>query len=92
MLTATVAPPAAEGLLGDYAILRRVEACARWVAGRGVERLPGPEGLSAVAALVEPGLAPEALRERVAETRRRIQRRWERVIAHGSISALGDVK
>jgi glutamate-ammonia-ligase adenylyltransferase len=73
-------------LLADYHWLREVEACARWVAGRPVERLP--DELAAVAELVEPGLSPEALRERLAATRRRIRGRYDRVVARGTIAAL----
>jgi hypothetical protein len=37
----------------------------------------------------ESGLTPEALRERVAAVRRRIRAAYDRVIADGSIAALG---
>jgi glutamate-ammonia-ligase adenylyltransferase len=73
-------------LLADYQGLRQVEACARWVAGRAVERLP--DALAEVAELVEPGLAPDALRERVAAARVRIRAVYERVIAQESIAAV----
>lgn len=87
LLRAGAGDVAAEPLLVDYRVLRRVEACARWVAGRGVEALPAE--LDAVAELVEPGLAAEALRGRVRETRARIRAAYDRVIAAGSIAALG---
>jgi [glutamine synthetase] adenylyltransferase / [glutamine synthetase]-adenylyl-L-tyrosine phosphorylase len=74
-------------LLADYQWLRRVEACARWVAGRAVERLP--DELALVAELVEPGLAPDALREQVAARRARIRAVYERVITQESIAAAG---
>jgi glutamate-ammonia-ligase adenylyltransferase len=73
-------------LLADYHWLRRVEACARWNAGRSAERLP-PE-LAAVAELVEPGLAPEALREQMAAARARIRAVYDRVVERQSIAAL----
>ena len=72
-------------LLAEYRALREVEACARWVAGRAVERLPAE--LAEIAELVEPGLAPEALRRRVADARARIRVVYERVIAQESIAA-----
>jgi hypothetical protein len=86
MLTAACGDGSGSGLLADYQWLRRVEACARWAAGRPVEQLPSD--LTAVAELVEPGLAPEALREHVAKTRARVRAVYEHVIARGSIAAL----
>ncbi len=86
MLHATLSETAAEALLADYRALRRVEACARWAVGRGVESLPAD--LAATAELVESGLAPEALRERVAAARARLRAAWETVIARGTIAAL----
>ena len=79
------APP--QTLLDDYTLLRRVEARARWVAGRAVEELP--DEVAAVAELVEPGLAPEDLRERLEAARSRIRAAYQRVLAAGSIEALG---
>jgi glutamate-ammonia-ligase adenylyltransferase len=73
-------------LLADYHWLREVEACARWVAGRPVERLPSE--LDAVAELALPGLDPEALREQVVAARQRIRAAYDRVVARGSIAAL----
>ena len=86
MLAATGGAESGAALLADYHWLRRVEACARWVAGRSVERLPSE--LAAVAELVEPGLGPEALREQVAAARARIRAAYDRVIAQESIAAL----
>jgi glutamate-ammonia-ligase adenylyltransferase len=86
MLAAAGCGAAATGLLADYHWLRRVEACARWVAGRPIERLPGE--LAEVAELVEPGSPPEVLRERIAAARGRIRAAYERVVARGSIAAL----
>jgi glutamate-ammonia-ligase adenylyltransferase len=73
-------------LLADYHWLREVEAFVRWVAGRSVERLPGE--LTAVAELVEPGLPPDGLRERVAAARQRIRAAYDRVVTQDSIAAL----
>ena len=86
MLEAAAGPKAPAALLADYAWLRRVEARARWVSGRGLEELP--DELGAVAELVEPGLGPEGLRERVRDARARIREVYARVVAAESIGAL----
>jgi glutamate-ammonia-ligase adenylyltransferase len=86
MLRAAAPEGASDALLTDYHELRRIEARARWIAGRGVERLP--DDLAATAELVEPGLDPEALRDRVGATRRRVREAWDRVVAAGSIAGL----
>jgi len=86
MLEAAAGPEAAAGLLADYALLRRVEARARWVAGRGLEELPAE--LEVIAELVEAGLTGAGLRKRVAELRTRIREAYDRVIAAGTIAAL----
>ena len=87
MLAAAGGADFGEVLLADYHWLREVEACARWVAGRSVERLPGE--LATVAELAVPGAGREALRERVATARTRIRAAYDRVIAQESIAALG---
>ena len=87
MLRAAAPGEGCEALLVEYHALRRIEARARWVAGRGVERLP--DDLAVTAELVEPGLSAEALRERVAATRRRVRADWDRVLAAGSIEGIG---
>ncbi len=86
MLAATGGAKSGAALLADYHWLRRVEACARWVAGRSVERLP--RELAPVAELVESELGPEDLREQVAAARRRIRAGYDRVVARESIAAL----
>lgn len=86
MLAATGGAKSSAALLADYHWLRRVEACARWVAGRSVERLP--HELAPVAELVESGLGPEDLREQVAAARRRIRASYDRVVARESIATL----
>jgi glutamate-ammonia-ligase adenylyltransferase len=86
MLTAAGAADAADALLADYQLLRRVEACARWAAGRSVERLP--DELAVVAELFQPGSGPEAVRDEVAAARRRIRAAYDRVVESGSIAAL----
>ncbi len=87
MLAAASGARSGAGLLSDYHWLRRVEACARWAAGRPVERLPNE--LAVVAELVEPGLEPDVLREQVAAARARIRAIYDRVLARDSITALG---
>lgn len=90
MLAAAGHPEAERRLLSAYALLRTVEARARWTAGRPVEHLRGEEReLSAIAELVEPGLDPEALRERMDAARRTLAAAFEAVVEAGSIDALG---
>jgi glutamate-ammonia-ligase adenylyltransferase len=86
----TAAVGAQPAVLGDYQTLRRVEACARWVAGRAVEQLAGD--LAITAELVEPGLGADALRARVAAARLRIRAAYDRVVAQGTVAALDPVK
>jgi glutamate-ammonia-ligase adenylyltransferase len=90
MWAAALGAQAQPAVLGDYQTLRRVEACARWVAGRAVEQLPAE--LAITAELVEPGSSAEALRERVAGARRRIRAAYDRVVTQGTIAALDPVK
>jgi glutamine synthetase adenylyltransferase len=76
-------------LLADYRFLRIVEARARWVAGRAIESLDTEsEGLGAVAALVDPGLAPGALLEEIASARRRIREAYDAVIEADTIDTV----
>lgn len=86
MLRAVAPGEASEALLSDYRGLREIEACVRWVAGRGIETLPDELGLAAE--LAEPGLDADALRERVARLRERIRTAYDAVIAAESIGAL----
>lgn len=80
---------AAEPVLADYFFLRRVEACARWAAGRGVEAVAA-EALPLVAELVEPGWPGEALGEALTAARERVRDAYSRVVAANSIDALAD--
>jgi glutamate-ammonia-ligase adenylyltransferase len=78
-----------EALLEDYRLLRIAEARARWVAGRGIEILyAGDPQLPITAELVEPGLSPQALFERLRGARERIRGAYEAVIDGGTIGAL----
>jgi glutamate-ammonia-ligase adenylyltransferase len=89
MLRACASGPRLDRLLDDYAFLRRVESRARWVAARGVERVPlTGESAPLVAELVEPGLTPEALGSRLDETRARVRSAFDAVTGAGSIGAL----
>jgi len=87
MLRTAASGPAVEALLADYAALRRVEAAARWWAGRSVEALSGAS-LAAVGDLLEPGQSGGRLRERVLDSQQRVRAAWERVVEARSISAL----
>jgi glutamine synthetase adenylyltransferase len=79
-----------EQLLGAYDFLRRVEARARFVAGRAIEHLePTSDGFAVTAALLDAGSGgPRELLRRIAEARRTLRAAWRRVIAAGSITAL----
>jgi glutamate-ammonia-ligase adenylyltransferase len=89
MLRACVAGDRVDALLRDYRLLRIVEARARWIAGRAVAALDADGGeLPLCAELVEPGLTPAALLERVREARRRTRDAFDAVVAANSISAL----
>ncbi len=89
LLAAAVAGERVERVLRNYGFLRRVEARARLVAGRGVEGLPAdPAALELVAELVEPGLSGAALLARQAALRAELRGAWQRVIAADSIAAL----
>jgi glutamate-ammonia-ligase adenylyltransferase len=89
MLRAAAPEAAANALVPHYALLRRVEARARWSAGRAVETLrTDPESLALIADLVEPGWTAERLSERVDAARGAIRAAWERVSTAGSIRSL----
>ncbi|MEX2205055.1 MAG: hypothetical protein WEF50_02395 [Myxococcota bacterium] len=89
MLRATGGGERLEALLADYASLRLVESCARWLAGRAIETLPRVgESADLVADLVRPGLDASALAAQVDAARTRIAAAFERVSAKGSIEAL----
>jgi len=89
MLRAAASGPRVDGILEDYAMLRRVEAAARWSAGRPVESVPAAgEARDVVAELATPGESGDALAERVSAARRRIRDAYDGVIAAGGIAAL----
>jgi glutamate-ammonia-ligase adenylyltransferase len=89
MLRASSPGPRIELVIAAYTFLRRLEACARWVAGRAVEslRLAG-ETAGMVAELLEPGLSVDALARRTREALGTIRDAYETAIAAGSIGAL----
>jgi glutamate-ammonia-ligase adenylyltransferase len=87
MLRAAVSGPRVDELLEDYGLLRRVEAIARWMAGRAVEFVDA-ERLAATAELTHPGLGGDELRERLAAARERIRRSYRSVVESGTIGAL----
>jgi glutamate-ammonia-ligase adenylyltransferase len=89
LLRAAVRGPRVEAVLAGYELLRRVEASARWTAGRPVERLAtDPAGLALVAELTEPGLSGDALLEQIDAVRARLRGAWADVISAGTIAAL----
>jgi glutamate-ammonia-ligase adenylyltransferase len=91
MLRLHAAGKRVDGVLDDYGLLRRVEARARFVAGRPIEELrTDAETLAVVADLVEPGLPPDVLLERVATARGAIRSAWERVARARTIRALAE--
>jgi glutamate-ammonia-ligase adenylyltransferase len=78
-----------EALLSDYLTLRVVEARSRWLRVRSIEELETEsESLAIVAELVEPGLAPPALLERIASVRERVRAAYDAVISAGTIRAI----
>jgi len=91
MLRASVGGQQVEELLGEYALLRRVEANARWMARRAVNaQSTHPDALAAAAELARPGATDAELRKSLALARERIREAYDRVMAAGSIAALGD--
>jgi glutamate-ammonia-ligase adenylyltransferase len=89
MLRAAVQGPAVEALLLDYAFLRRVEACARWLAGRAVESIAKTgEPAEWLADLVAPGQPAQRVTLRLAAARERIAQAFERVCAKQTVDAL----
>jgi glutamate-ammonia-ligase adenylyltransferase len=79
---------AAEPLIAAYSWLRRAEASARWAAGRAVEAIAS-DGFGPVAELCEPGLGADDFRSRLEAARRDVRAAYDRVIAAGSVGALG---
>ena len=89
MLRATASGAVLDALLADYATLRRVESCARWLAGRAIETLAlVGEPAELVADLVRPGQSARDLAADVGSARARIAAAFDRVSAKGSVDAL----
>ena len=89
LLACTLPEARTQGLRADYAALRVLESRARWVAGRAVEEIPAErEALAAIAELIEPGLAPAELLERIRAVRGRIRAAYQAVVGAGTIAAL----
>jgi glutamate-ammonia-ligase adenylyltransferase len=78
-------------LLGDYALMRRVESRARWIAGRSVDeaRTDGEE-FTLLAELVDPEAEPSALLDEISTAQERIRDAFESVVECEAISALSD--
>ena len=91
MLRTAVGGRRVEELLAEYALLRRVEANARWMAGRAVEaQSTHPDALGAAAELAQPGTSGAELRKRLTRARERIREAYDQVMASGTIAALQD--
>jgi glutamate-ammonia-ligase adenylyltransferase len=89
MLRLCAPGPGGAALAESYGLLRKVEARARFVAGRAVEEVPSEgESAAVVAELVEPGLAASELAERLAQTRGAVRAAYTRVVAGRTIGAL----
>jgi glutamate-ammonia-ligase adenylyltransferase len=89
MLACTLTEDRTRRLRADYAELRILESRARWVTGRAVEEIPAEgEGLVAIAELIEPGLPPAELLERIRALRRRIRAAFQAVVSAETIAAL----
>jgi glutamate-ammonia-ligase adenylyltransferase len=89
MLRAVAPGERSEALIGAYAWLRRLEACARWIAGRAVEHVRlASETAGMVAELVEPGQSLDALARRTRDAQSRVRDAYESVLAARSIDAL----
>lgn len=91
LLRSAVSGERVEALLGHYAFLRRLEARARLLAGRGVEGVSAaPDALAVVAELVLPGLSGPELLARQSAVRAELRRDWLHVVDANSIAALED--
>jgi glutamate-ammonia-ligase adenylyltransferase len=91
MLRAALPSPRVENVVADYALLRRVEACARWLAGRAQETIPRVgESAELVADLLRTGMSAAELGANVDAARARIASAFEAVAARATIDALAD--
>jgi glutamate-ammonia-ligase adenylyltransferase len=89
LLRSLVSGPRVERLLEHYRFLRRVEARARWLAGRATDRVDRrDESFALLAELVEPGMGHEGLFERLAEARHAVRDSFRVVVEAASIAAL----
>jgi glutamate-ammonia-ligase adenylyltransferase len=91
MLRGAAAGPRIDALLRDHLSLRVVEARCRWLRSHAAEALDtSADALALVAELVEPGLAPAVLLERVAQLRVRVRDAFDAVVAAGTIDAISN--
>jgi glutamine synthetase adenylyltransferase len=90
LLRQVVKGPRVERLLESYRFLRRVEARARWLAGRAIDslRVDHPQ-IPLLAELVDPGAGVEAVIERLREELRVARAAFCAVLEGGSIGFLG---
>ncbi len=84
------AGPEVERVLAGYRFLRRLEARARWVAGRPVESLRRSDpSFARLAELMEPGVGADTLVRRIADARVVIRAAFDAVTEAGSVAVLG---
>ena len=89
MLRAVADGPRVAKLCESYALLRRLEARARWAAGRPVEVIdPRADTFAELAELFEPRSSPESIRGRIDETRGFARAAYRSVVTAGTIRAL----
>ncbi|MCP4004096.1 MAG: hypothetical protein GY725_07870 [bacterium] len=78
-----------EGLVERYSFLRNVEACSRFVAGRPAESLDlRDESTALVSELVESGLTPADLAEKIQTAREANRQAFNDVVSTGSIAGI----
>jgi glutamate-ammonia-ligase adenylyltransferase len=89
MLSAAGRGPQLNAIQDAYRFLRRVQARARWAADRGVDDISSdPASLPVLAELIEPGLGPSELLERIEATCARNREAYAKVIDAGTIDVL----
>jgi hypothetical protein len=89
LLASVASGPRVDGVLRAYETLRRVEARARFAAGRAVEELdPASEAFPHAVAMLAPKGGREELLDTVGAARREIRAGFRAVVEAGSIGAL----
>jgi glutamate-ammonia-ligase adenylyltransferase len=89
MLRASSRSNGAPQPLDHYSILRRLEARARWVIGRAVERVSASSDVfPVISELFRAGLSPESLLSEIETARSGVRGAFERVVSAQQIGAL----